>query len=247
MPAPVIGTRPRYSPRYGAVVDRSHPLAQGLEFCFVPAVSEHVELARGYPATKSGTPARAATERGPASHTTGSTYWSFAGIPDAPFLGPITLLWVGVTTAAYQTFGMFAQKCNGTSGNYPIPFLLYRDSQAGSGPTHFVRGSATAQQMDRLPHPAGSPNVMHTYVITAPTSLSGARSAWVDGAKVTTQTQISGTGNPTGESATIQVGARAADGLASNAVTNIFAVWSREVSQGEAQALYADPFCFLRY
>lgn len=251
MAAPVIGTRPRVVPPKGATVDWSHPLAQGLEFCFIPAHGV-VELARGYSATTGGTISDTTSTLGAgrlASTTSG--YWSFAGVPDAPFLGDLSVMAVGKrNTASLNTFGWLGGKDNGsTVNNNALPFTFYISSGASVHTLQVARGGAsTASTWSTSGSGPGGPynvNLTFTMLASVPTSMASNATFWVNGESVVISPTGGASGAPTGSGRPMRIGA-SSQSYRSDWIFNIFAVWSRQMSHGDAAALYADPFCFLK-
>lgn len=240
MAAPVIGIRPRYAPRKGATVDQTHPLARGLEFCFIPDYGP-TELAKDYAATLVGSPTTAVNAYGRAGSMPTTERYSFAGIPDAPFLGPISLLWVGSTTVGSAEFGMIAGKMTTTSATV-TPFAMYLNPTANVA----VARANTIQANWYTSNYSLTPNDPHVVLFSLPAAMnSGPCPAWIDG-KYYSASGAERSGVPTGNSAAIYVGSRPFDNYQSKVSVNLFAAWSRQVSFAEALALYADPFCFLK-
>lgn len=221
-------------------MDWSHPIAQGLQFAFAPGMGT-IDLVTGVGATRVGTTSVTGNRFGVAGTTIASPQsgWRFQ-IPDAPFLGPISLLWVGrVTTIG--GYNSLMSKCV-SSGVTQDPFDWYTETTTGR--ITLYRGNTTSGYFQ---YASGLAANTDSVVLITSGATNSAPNLWINGAYITAPAQQgAATGNATGGEKPIGVGLRD-DTLASAVNVALAAAWSRQVSGAEAQALYADPFCFLRY
>lgn len=243
MASPVIGNRPRFAPRPGATVDRSHPLAQGLEFCFVPGVSMVNDLARSYPTTfgyaQVGNPSLDTSGIGTSVRTLKNSV-SFS-CPDNELLNGITVMWAGTVETASDASGLVhkARYSRNNSSNQPFVFYL------NFGRLSFQRGNAgsssAVDSTNLSMAPAGFVGVLVAAVATGATTCD----FWANNT-------YSGSGNTLPSSATsnsypISVGADNFSTTGNSLLTSAAAVWGRRLSNAEIRSVIGDPFCFLRY
>lgn len=245
MAAPAIGLRPAFAPR-SAVIDWSHPLSQSLEFCVVPAVSVH-DLARGYPAVRNGSPAVSRNKFGEAVRLASATsdFLEYTGVPDAPFLGALSVLWVGnVQTASAFRSLVHKHASNGANNS---PFSLLTDNSASPQKLTLSRASSGSNRnYDTTAGclPVGVDNVV---VMTTPSGIVNTTPAiYVNGLAQATTGVGPSTFNATGSGASIRIGRRADGAVQANGDVSIVALWSRALSANEVAALTADPFQMLR-
>lgn len=243
MSAPAIGLRSRWAPA-SARVDWSHPLSQGLAFCVVPSVSVH-DLAIGYQAVRNGTPTPSRNAFGAAARLSSATsdFLEYSGVPDAPFLGPISFLWVGNVQTA-SAFRSIAHKHAGAGGSQS-PFSVLTDNAASPQALILSRANLGNRNFTTTTGclPVGVDNVV---VITAPEAIQTSPAFYVNGLEFSSTSAGSGSGASTGSSASIRVGRRADGAVQSNGDVSIVAIWSRALSVNEVAALTADPFQMLR-
>lgn len=252
MAAPVIGRSRRVPPK-GAVVDRSHPLANRLEFCFIPALGD-VDLAKGYVGVRNTGHAMTytSTPYGLGIKMAGtSDRFTFSGVPDAGFTTNQTFLLIASMTSLPATNAFFDVVTKGTSDTTNTPIWLSWGNVNGTFPILGVtRGGSSNYRGQAYCSPGPTNNdpmvANQTYLIvgTYPNVMQGywdqVTNGWHRPWNVTTPT-----GSITGTSAAVVIGSRGAK--ASNTILTAVAVWSRTFSEGETAALYADPFCFLRW
>lgn len=231
-----LGRRRRFAPPPHARIDWSHPLAQGLAFCYVPSVGL-VDLASGCRGSDTGTvPSPTPFGRGALSAAS-SQYATFPGRSDSPFLGRITFEWAG-TLRVGSRYHHFAGKHSGSGGvNTPFDF---RTSNESVPRIHLVRGNGstftTFQSSSNLP--LGVPH--HVAVTTDLTTVK----FYIDGASGGSTADSIGTA--TGSNADIVVGQRPDGATVSlDGVAVLCRVWSRELSAADIASLYADPFQML--
>lgn len=232
MSAPVIGRRNRYVPGPNATIDASHPSAQKIEFCYVPGVNARTELAKGYQGTITGTVSTGVpTPFGAAIRPEAiNSYVSFPS-PDEPFLGALTVMFVGVSASSS---GFLAGKASSISSDCPFALLssvsprLYRANSKAS----YYQYSFSSSSLVPL-----------VLVVSVPEDIASNGLAWTNGNYLSSTSTGVGSLAPTGLQTPIRVGAQ---GTANASSIAAIVVWSRQISFGEAQALYANPFCFLK-
>lgn len=248
MAAPVLARSVRRVPPMGAVVDRTHPLGVGLDFCFVPAYG-NVELTHGWVAAVSGSPGRANTGFGPAAvlSTANAAYYTFTGVPDAPFLGPITLAFVGNVTAGPSS--NFAVKTlAGSSGAKYTPFDFHTAyNTASPQPLQLVRASSTTFNVYQSGVGLASFGKDSVLVAASPDgTIQSIDDFW--GNEINSPGPVQpATGTVAGQGSILRVGRRQDTADQANYSLNMIAIWSRFLSQADVRSLYADPFCFLRW
>lgn len=248
MPAPTIGTRPRFLIPKSATVDRTHPSAAGLAFCTVPSVGFD-DIVYGYKAAVSGTPKAATTAFGPSISSDPGTYgnyWTYSGISDTPFTGPITVMWVGAFTTNWTTGGqqIIGKNPSGVT-NANKSFHMYT-SGGGKTPT-FLRGNSAGGIFYNTPGVALT--VGQTYVVivtTGQTMNTGSTIDWWLNGTFYSPTPAVTTGVPGGAGGALVVSGNGLEVTSGYPTVNLAAIWSRRMGHGEAEMLSADPFCFLR-
>jgi hypothetical protein len=245
MSAPAIGLRPRFAPGANAHVDWSHPLAAGLEFCVVPSAGIN-DLARGYVGTISGSPTLSPGPLGVAGNLSSGTsdFYEYSGVPDAPFLGPMTMMWVGVmrTASAFRSL-VHKHASNGGNAN-PLSYYV------GNSASPMTITSSRAASNNRNFETAGcfATNTTNTVVVTHPSgTVTDAPTFYVNGLVFSGTGAGIGTGAVTGSQAAVRVGRRADGSTQTDGLVHACMLWSRALSANEAAALTADPFCMLRY
>lgn len=245
MAAPIVAARTRYVPPKGARIDPGHPLASGLEICFIPAYGP-VELAKGYTVTKGGSPSAGLTNGfGPSGRITASTsdYWQIAA-PDAPFLGTLTASYIhrnvdATTNRCY--IGMMPATV------YNSPFEIYYS--VASSPQTFNLYRRDASAFAGYVVASSIPVNTDCHVVAAiPSTVSknDKIDLWVNGKYYTYTPPDTGL-TPTGGNAGLRIGRRADNGIQSYGDFAIVALWSRRLNAAEAAMLIANPFCFLRW
>lgn len=241
MAAPVIGTRPRYAPRSGATVDRTHPIAQNLEFCLAPGIAE-VDLVTNVGAVRLGTPTVSATAFGPAGAPSSSTRsgWTVQQ-PDAPFLRAVSLMWVGRLTS-FTASNFFLAKCV-SFGSSQNPFELFTEPTSGNV-TLYRANTLNAY----FQYSTGVPINTDSVLILSSADVGSTPSLWINGGfKTAPAKQNTGTGAATGGEKPIFVGYRDyVDTTGFDGNVALACVWSRLLTSAEVAQLYADPFCFLK-
>lgn len=225
--------RKRWTPDANARLNRDHPLAAGLAFCFVPSTgfADHASGVRGVNngmGSGVGGAGRSAT-------SSDDGYAAFSGIPDDAFTGPLTLEWFGVINAGnrYNHF-MGKHAGNGSTAN---PFDFRTDSSPTPKGVVVRSGGSAAGTSSSLP--VGTP--VHV-VFAFETGIGGGNYvAYVNG-KVDAIWTSGGTSAVTGSGADIRVGKRADDFVKLSGSVFAARAWSRQLSTAEVVALYADPF-----
>lgn len=245
MAAPTIGRR-RFAPRATPQIDWSHPLAQSMAFCYVPAVGP-VDLVTGTRATLSGSPAPSSSELGAATSFVPGTsdYLSFA-LPDAAFLGPVTWLWQGKTRSASRYNSFFHKHAAGGGNNSPVSFLTLN----GTSPQRLTASRATAAGNRNYDTNSGAltVGVESSVVVTYPTGdVDVAPTIYCNGLAYAATGAGTGTGAAVGSSAALQIGRRADGAVQLDGTVTAVMVWSRAMATNEVVALYADLFQMLRY
>lgn len=240
MAAPVIGTRPRYAPRAGATIDRTHPLAAGLEFCFVPAIG-NVDLVRGLTGTPTGNPAPATSAYGPARSVVRSpaTGWKFQN-QMAGLLGSISALWVGRFATVNTNFACILSTTDNT--NCPIDI-----SYQSTNRIQLIRtGTVNYDCWLTSTTPAANTDYIFTTSYNDGGATGTAPVSYLNGVRQTHTHAATGSGPVSAGTIGLGIGVRANDATPSDSTTSIVALWSRAISEAEASTLYADPYCFLK-
>lgn len=245
MAAPVIGQRKRFVPPKGATLDRMHPLAQQMQFLFLPGHGL-VDLVGNYPGTRSGSPAIAATAYGPGSSVRSSTtdYYSF-DTPDAPYLDALSIA-VYFRTLSASAFRCLVSKVSG-NGGANSPFDVYLSNSASPQTISFTRGDVAGVNGWNLSS-AIATNVDYVWVVSNPSLQSTTSRHCLNGVITSAgrSTSLAGAGAATGAGKPIRVGRRDDGATQMDAQLACVAIWSRALADAEMQQLYADPFCFLK-
>lgn len=234
----------RVKPPFGSVrVDRGHPLGQGLEFCVLANEAGGVlhDLVSGRRSTFNDAPTWTTSPQGIMLDLDGTDYAEFADIPDAPFLGALTLVYRG-TVDTGGAFRHFAGKHagNGASAN---PFDFRTEDQASPEMT-LVRANT---DFHRFGGPTITTTEFHQYAVVAPGVIESAPTFYID---LTATTGIeragTGTGAPTGSGAAIRLGRRADGAVQQDGQCHAFYAYSRALTAGEIAWLHAEPYAMLR-
>ena len=230
----------RSKPPTGAAhIDWGHPLSRGLVFCALfnegSGISS-MDLVRRPMGAFVSAPIWHG-DRLEFDGTDDCVSWANADVPDAPFLGDISLIWRGTIDTA-GSYRHFAGKhtVNGTSGDNPFDF---RTNDGTPLELRLVRGGTEA-----VPSTGAQPTVgveeqyAVTHVPGAVVKFYVNKNTW----------DSSGTLNfsGAGEAAPLRVGSRADDFVRMDGKAKYFYAYSRALSEQEIHALYDNPYQFLR-
>jgi hypothetical protein len=217
----------RYQPQGRVRIDRSHPLARGLVFAWVPA-SE--------PLLRSGNPARSATPSGAGIVTDGSAYLYQNAAPGFS-LDECSLTAI-LTPANFDQSSVYAVGCGSSSNSTPL-FLL------GQG--------ATARQLAFRTRDSGNADVVTaatssawqnqaTALVSGTRSLtSGRQRLYLQGAELANST-VSAAAATSFDRLAIGGLLRSSFALGFSGTTSLVLVHNRALSAAEQMALASNPW-----
>ena len=240
MSAPAIGLRPRWAPGPSAVIDWSHPLAQGLRHCIRPIGAKVVDLVTGRDLTVDTAATTGVTQFGRALRSSGAATGAYLPLTSAPPY-PLSFTWVGDAdcTAATSGAGLLAF-AYGTSGGWstsPVPYIYGLDYGGGSLTGPPVSGSAFVGGLFTT--------TSRMTGVASATMVTGSARLYVNGLLVASTTP-----SLTDPTSTNFVGLgfnRYSEATRSQSATgSLGLVHSRVLSANEVAALAADPFQIFR-
>lgn len=227
-------------------LDRTHPLAAGLEFCAV-AGEDLDDLVGGYKGTRTSNVQWRQTLYGRGRYTTANNqHISWSGVPDEKFTGAITVMWVGVLHVYNSTDGgyLFSKNPSGST-NANKPSHLY----VAAGPAmRWLRGNSAGgilfSQWGNL-----TLNQPYVAIVSATDAMNDTPEWFVNGVRSAPTPLGTTTGSAAGNGGVVFVNGDATTGGATgngSVTTNIAAIWSRKLSLAEKTELWRDPYCFLK-
>lgn len=232
-------------PPAGAQVNWGHPLARGLEFDF--SVSERSGLYT-YDWAKG--------RRGTISNNLNPAEWWTPGLalrsvnvgtilestlPDAPFLGGVSLVWRGIILSGGTGRHLCGKHESNGSSNNVFSFL------SDDAKLYFVRANAGGF----LVHEGGAGHTLNqlmTYgVATRDGNLQTVPTFYRNGAfwSVGVPNGGSGTGPVTGSNSILRIGQRADDAVRMDGILEFCRGYSRELSKDEMAWIHAEPYAHL--
>lgn len=235
-----IGRR-RWAPPITAKIDRGHSIGQGLVAAYLPRAGlGAIDLTGGPSLALIGSPAHGSTPFGYGMANTAGNDGASLQIGTAHKLSlqpPITIMWVGMYTALptanAEVFGVAYDLVDGA------PYTCYKIGLSSSPNMELQWNNAGTSTSIGAPTPANDTPLIHVGTLTP-----SATAFWVNGVQAATGAGVS----------TINYSATSnmafnwyGTSRANNCISNIGAVWNRELSAGEIQQVTADPFCFLRF
>lgn len=169
----------------------------------------------------------------------GDARLQFSGLPDARVTGLLTVMFVGqLIKLGSGVKTSFAFKSNADSNSFNNPFGLYANTlgdvigyrSKSSGIWSFLSFNLT--------------NRRAVMIALYPPTLDLSAPHYFNNEYYSAPPDVASTGTATGSSAAITIGSISTS--AGSFLLNALAIWSRQLNAGEARALYADPFCYLK-
>lgn len=235
-------------PTLGARINFSHPLAQNLEFCALFNEQGGAVALDGKGGT-SGVFANAPVWSHRAGGgldfpAAGNVAW--AGLPDAPYTGPITLVWRGIIDTG-SAFREFANKIpGGGNGSTTNPFE-FRTNNAATPITVLVRAGAGVFRVWN--GPAITLGAVKQYAVTSTLgTIENIPTFYIDAAAGVAGTSGGGsgagtdTGPVTGGGAAVNIGQRPDAAVQMDGICTLFLAYSRALHGGELAQLAVTPY-----
>lgn len=231
-----LGRRRRFAPPSHARIDWSHPLAQGLAFCWL-ASRPSQDLAGSGRATAGGVPTADSPWGAAVLPSTSSHFFSFprGKVPAASALTAV------VAHTYLSGAGGKIVTIDGGAGDTPQLVLVCANTTAVSGG---VGGTPYSVYATDPSAPTAGGHVAAITWTGGGSGASGTVAVWNDGVLRATSTGTSGTQSPVG----IEIGRYNStfNQQYGNPISSVF-IYPRVLNAAELVSLHADPFQFLAW